>query len=156
MWEAFTFTTFCISTLILVKSMTIWMSSTFGCNKFNTLYVIIWALCNEVHLYNHCVREFWSWHIHGSHSVCLLKPGATLTLPWHVLVRSAWHPEINGNTWYLFLPLHADVFPNLHAAAGHELRKNQWSTAVVASDHSTTRTDQTGYLYCLHCRNVVI
>jgi hypothetical protein len=29
------------------------------------------------HLCNCCVREFWSWHVHGSHSVYLPKPGVT-------------------------------------------------------------------------------
>jgi hypothetical protein len=33
----------------------------------------------------------WSWHVHGSHSVCLLKPGVTGSpyAPW-----VAWHPLI--------------------------------------------------------------
>jgi hypothetical protein len=31
----------------------------------------------DVQLCNHCVCEFWSWHVHGSHLVCLPKPGVT-------------------------------------------------------------------------------
>jgi hypothetical protein len=55
-----------------------WMSLTLWCNKLILFYVIIRALCDDVHLCNRCVREFWSWHVHSSHSVCLLKPGVTL------------------------------------------------------------------------------
>jgi hypothetical protein len=29
------------------------------------------------HLCDRCICEFWSWHVHGSHSVCILKPGVT-------------------------------------------------------------------------------
>jgi hypothetical protein len=36
------------------------------------------------HLCNHCVREFWSWHVHGLHSVCLLKLGVTEPNLWKV------------------------------------------------------------------------
>jgi hypothetical protein len=57
--------------------MTMWMSMTLWCNKLLLFYVIIRALCDDVHLCNRCVREFWSWHVHGSHSVCLPKPGVT-------------------------------------------------------------------------------
>jgi hypothetical protein len=57
--------------------MTLWMSMTLWCNKLILFYVIIRALCNDVHLCNRCVREFWSWHVHSSHSVCLPKPGVT-------------------------------------------------------------------------------
>jgi hypothetical protein len=32
-----------------------------------------WCLCYVTVVYANC----WSWHIHGSHSVCLLKPGVT-------------------------------------------------------------------------------
>jgi hypothetical protein len=54
------------------------MSMTLWCNKLILFYVIIRALCDDVHLCNRCVREFWSWHVHGSHSVYLPKPGVTL------------------------------------------------------------------------------
>jgi hypothetical protein len=46
--KAFILARFYSSTLILVKPMTMWMSLTSVCNKFNTLYVIIRALCNDV------------------------------------------------------------------------------------------------------------
>jgi hypothetical protein len=48
---------FCVTTLTIVKYVTMWMSSTSDCNKFNTLYVVIRALCNDVYLCNHFVRE---------------------------------------------------------------------------------------------------
>jgi hypothetical protein len=57
--------------------MTMWMSMTLWCNKLILFDVIIRALCDDVHLCNRCVREFWSCHVHSSHSVCLLKPGVT-------------------------------------------------------------------------------
>jgi hypothetical protein len=34
-----------------------------------------WALQMMSHLCSSYVCEFWSWHVHDSHSVCLLKPG---------------------------------------------------------------------------------
>jgi hypothetical protein len=43
------------------------------------------------HLCNHCVREFWSWHVHGSHSVCLPKPSVTQT------------STCRHQTWLIFL-----------------------------------------------------
>jgi hypothetical protein len=58
--------------------MTMWMSMTLWCNKLILFYVIVRALCDDVHLCNRCVREFWSWHVHGSHSVYLPKPGVTV------------------------------------------------------------------------------
>jgi hypothetical protein len=33
--------------------------------------------------------SFWSWHVHGSHSVCLPKLGVTLTLD-NILIRGWW------------------------------------------------------------------
>jgi hypothetical protein len=57
--------------------MTMWMYMTLWCNKLIPFYVIIRALCDDVHLCNRCVREFWSWHVHSSHSVYLPKPGVT-------------------------------------------------------------------------------
>jgi hypothetical protein len=35
-----------------------------------------WFPCYVTAMYVNC----WSWHVHGSHSVCLLKPGVTLSL----------------------------------------------------------------------------
>jgi hypothetical protein len=49
---------FTLSFWLPVKLMTMWMSSTSWCNKLIPLYVIIRALCNDVHLCNWCVREF--------------------------------------------------------------------------------------------------
>jgi hypothetical protein len=37
--------------------MTMWMSRASLCNQIITLYVIIWALCDDVRLCNYCVRE---------------------------------------------------------------------------------------------------
>ena len=79
---------FTLALWLLVKLMTMWMSSTSWCNKLIPLYVIIWALCNDVHLCNHCIREFWSWHVHDSHSVCLLKPGVTDVIIYYILIRA--------------------------------------------------------------------
>jgi hypothetical protein len=52
------------------------MSWTSWCNQVPFHY-LIQALCDDVQLRNHCVREFWSWHVLGSHSVYLPKPGVT-------------------------------------------------------------------------------
>jgi hypothetical protein len=74
---------------LLLKTM--WMSQTLWCNRLLfRFYVIIWALCDDIQLcflrrgeissyitavYVNC----WSWHVHGSHSVLLIKPGVTRT-----------------------------------------------------------------------------
>jgi hypothetical protein len=43
-----------------------------------TLFMLLFEHCAMMfHSFNRCVHEFWSWHVHSSHSVCLLKPGVT-------------------------------------------------------------------------------
>jgi hypothetical protein len=60
--------------------MTMWMSLTSWCNKLIPLYVII----RDVYFCNRYVREFWSWHVHGLHSICLLK------LTWVLILARTW------------------------------------------------------------------
>jgi hypothetical protein len=49
---------FALALWLLFKLMTMWMSLTPWCNKVILLYVIIWALCNDVQLCNCYVHEF--------------------------------------------------------------------------------------------------
>jgi hypothetical protein len=39
------------------------------------LSTVWWCPCYVTTVYVNC----WSWHVHGSHSVCLLKPGVTVS-----------------------------------------------------------------------------
>jgi hypothetical protein len=57
------------------------MSQTSYCNKVLFRY-LLWASCDDVELCAMYV-SFWSWHVHGSHSVCLSKPGVTLVVPFN-------------------------------------------------------------------------
>jgi hypothetical protein len=57
-------------TLIYIMLMTL---------TYNNI-IILWlfeALWMMSQLCNHCLCEFWSWHVHVSHSICLLKSGVT-------------------------------------------------------------------------------
>jgi hypothetical protein len=51
------------------------------CNRLFPFLILFWALwwcpCYVTAVY----VNNWSWHVHGSHSVCLLKPGVTVTWP---------------------------------------------------------------------------
>jgi hypothetical protein len=79
---------------------TMWMSWTSWCNRL--LYPL---LCYYV---EHCVMmssyvtvvymNCWSWYVHGSHSVCLLKPGVTVDHPHvtkNLVTTRRWLEAIN-------------------------------------------------------------
>jgi hypothetical protein len=64
---------------------TIWTSQTYDVIDyyfpFNTiLSTVWWCPCYVTAVY----VNNWSWHVHGSHSVCLLKPGVTSTVLLHL------------------------------------------------------------------------
>jgi hypothetical protein len=60
LWKAIYLATFHLSTLIIVKSKTMWMSSTLAIISLNTLFVItLFEHCAmKNHLCNHYVHEF--------------------------------------------------------------------------------------------------
>jgi hypothetical protein len=75
---------------------TIWTSQTYDVIDyyfpFNTiLSTVWWCPCYVTAVY----VNNWSWHVHGSHSVCLLKPGVTLEL-WPLGPKqwnASWRPS---------------------------------------------------------------
>jgi hypothetical protein len=104
-----------------------WMSMTLWCKKIILFYVIIRALCDDVHLCNRCVREFWSWYIHSSHSVCLLKPGVTVrcttgpgaTSSSHCSLARPLKVAIGGSSAHRTGPMNFIIkFPRLSCTAG--------------------------------------
>jgi hypothetical protein len=56
--------------------MTMWMSQTSWCNQLLPSFMLLFEHCVMMSGYITVVYvNCWSWHVHGSHSVCLLKPG---------------------------------------------------------------------------------
>jgi hypothetical protein len=61
--------------------MTLWMSRASWCNHTITSCMLLFEHCVMMSGYVTVVYvNCWSWHIHGSHSVCLLKPSVTVYL----------------------------------------------------------------------------
>jgi hypothetical protein len=59
--------------------MTMWMSQTSWCNQLIPSFMLLFEHCVMMSGYITVVyMNCWSWHVHGSHSVCLLKPGVTV------------------------------------------------------------------------------
>jgi hypothetical protein len=55
-----------------------WMSRTSWCNQLLPSFMLLFEHCVMMSSYVTVVYvSCWSWHVHGSHSVCLLKPGVT-------------------------------------------------------------------------------
>jgi hypothetical protein len=42
--------------------------------------------------------SFWSWHVHGSHSVCLPRPSVTYPKPRKVPTNPCWCPYAKGSS----------------------------------------------------------
>jgi hypothetical protein len=64
---------------LLLKTM--WISQTYDVIDYYSPFMLLFEHCVMMSsyvtaLYVNC----WSWHVHGSHSVCLLKPGVTVAL----------------------------------------------------------------------------
>jgi hypothetical protein len=60
-----------------VMLITLWMSWTSWCSRV-PISAIYFKQCVMMSNYVIAVYvSFWSWHVHGSHLVCLLKPGVT-------------------------------------------------------------------------------
>jgi hypothetical protein len=71
--------------------------------------------------------SFWSWHVHGSHLVYLLKPGVTQTSPLGIALRTpalARPPPLTGGP-RLSVPASARALSSLSPAA-------QWGRPVGA------------------------
>jgi hypothetical protein len=67
---------FLFRTLIIVKTM--WMSQTYDVIDYYAPFMLLFEHCVMMSSYVTVVYvNCWSWHVHGSHSVCLLKPGVT-------------------------------------------------------------------------------
>jgi hypothetical protein len=57
------------------------MSWTSWCNRLLPSFMLLFEHCVMMSSYVTVVYvNCWSWHVHGSHSVCLLKPGVKATL----------------------------------------------------------------------------
>jgi hypothetical protein len=55
-----------------------WMSRTSWCNRLLPSFMLLFDHCVMMSSYVTTVyMNCWSWQVHGSHSVCLLKPGVT-------------------------------------------------------------------------------
>jgi hypothetical protein len=71
--------TFLFGTLIIVKTM--WMSQTYDVIDYYSPFILWFEHCVMMSSYVTVVYvNCWSWHVHGSHLVCLLKPGVTFTI----------------------------------------------------------------------------
>jgi hypothetical protein len=58
--------------------MTMWMSRTSWCNQLLPSFMLLFEHCVMMSGYVTVVYvNCWSWHVHGSHLVCLLKLGVT-------------------------------------------------------------------------------
>jgi hypothetical protein len=59
-----------------------WMSQTSWCNQLLPSFMLLFEHCVMISGYLTVVYvNCWSWHVHGSHSVCLLKSGVTISDP---------------------------------------------------------------------------
>jgi hypothetical protein len=65
--------------------------------------MLLFEHCTMIfHLCNRCVREFWSWHVHRSYSIYLLKPGVTCSIKYIVVL------------YYIFLACQIEIKKQLY------------------------------------------
>jgi hypothetical protein len=126
-------------------------------------------------LFEHCVMmsssvtavyvNCWSWHVHGSHSVCLLKSGVTpadclcvehRTVRWHTRLSGAHTPDC---------PVHLGTAAQRLVPGGTRREDHQtvWcddqtvrcekptAPTVTCSDRATARRTRQGTVRCLVC-----